>query len=62
MIEFSSEAVMGSTKESMCELFRLAFLMLKRRALLLLLLVFALMASGYVLVTGLKSGKRTQVQ
>ena len=47
MIEFSSDAVVGSTSEAL--------------ALLLILLVFALMASAYVLVTGLASGKRTQV-
>jgi cation-transporting ATPase 13A1 len=48
MIEFSSDAVMGSTTEAI--------------ALLLILLAFALMASAYVLVTGLAAGKRTQVE
>lgn len=48
MIEFSSEQVMGSTKESI--------------TLLLILLMFAIVASGYVLYNGLHDGKRTQYQ
>jgi cation-transporting ATPase 13A1 len=48
MIEFSSEQVMGSTKESI--------------TLLLILLMFAITASGYVLYNGLHDGKRTQYQ
>jgi cation-transporting ATPase 13A1 len=48
MIEFSSEQVMGSTKESI--------------TLLLILLMFAIVASSYVLYNGLHDGKRTQYQ
>jgi cation-transporting ATPase 13A1 len=48
MIEFSSEQVMGSTKESI--------------TLLLILLMFAIVASSYVLYNGLRDGKRTQYQ
>jgi cation-transporting ATPase 13A1 len=48
MIEYSSEQVMGSTKESI--------------TLLLILLMFAIAASSYVLYNGLHDKKRTQYQ
>lgn len=48
MIEYSSEQVMGSTKESI--------------VLLLILLMFAIAASSYVLYNGLHDKKRTQYQ
>jgi cation-transporting ATPase 13A1 len=46
MIEYSSEKVMSDVKETM--------------ALLFLLLVFALLASGYVMKKGLEEGRRTK--
>ena len=48
MIEYSSEQVMSDAKETL--------------ALLFLLLVFALMASGYVLHKGLQEGKKSQYE